>query len=515
MREAQEMQKKVVIIGAGIAGLSAGCYLQMNGYDTEIFELHNVPGGVCTSWRRRGYTFDGCVHWLAGTKEGSGLNRVWRELGALPSPIVNFDEFRRIEGAGGRELVLYLDPDRLEEHLKQLSSIDSGPIELLTGSLRKLRGVTLPLWPPKDRTEVLELVKMLPVFVRLLLVAFKTRKLTIGKFINRFKDPFLRDAFGQLALLVKPGSSVSEDPAYSLLGVLMALAANAGQAAGYPVGGSLAFARRIENRYLELGGKICYRSRVTEITTNEGRATGVRLEDGTEHAGDIIISAADGRSTIFDMLGGAYVTEDIRRRYDNWSLYPPLVQVSIGVALDLSSEHHLVQFSLERPLDTGGRNQESLIYTVYSFDPTLAPEGKSIVITQLTSDYDYWERLGADSEAYAAEKKRIADDIIDILDARLTGLRDAVEAVDVATPLTYVRYTANWRGSYEGWLPEEQNMRYMMTGMKNTLPGLENFYMIGQWVQPGGGLPTSALHGRRIARTICRKDGRKFTTTQP
>ena len=61
------MAKKVDIIGAGIAGLSAGCYLQMNGYDTEIFELHNKPGGLCTSWKRGDYTIDGCIHWLVGS----------------------------------------------------------------------------------------------------------------------------------------------------------------------------------------------------------------------------------------------------------------------------------------------------------------------------------------------------------------------------------------------------------------------------------------------------------------
>ena len=60
------MAKKVDIIGAGIAGLSAGCYLQMNGYDTEIFELHDKPGGLCTSWKRGDYAIDGCIHWLVG-----------------------------------------------------------------------------------------------------------------------------------------------------------------------------------------------------------------------------------------------------------------------------------------------------------------------------------------------------------------------------------------------------------------------------------------------------------------
>ena len=63
------MGKKVIIIGAGIAGLSAGCYLRMNGYDTEIFELHTTPGGLCTSWERGNYIFDGCIHILAGNGE--------------------------------------------------------------------------------------------------------------------------------------------------------------------------------------------------------------------------------------------------------------------------------------------------------------------------------------------------------------------------------------------------------------------------------------------------------------
>ena len=55
---------KISIIGAGVAGLSAGCYLQMNGFETEIFEKHSRPGGLCTSWKRGEYTFDGGIHLL-------------------------------------------------------------------------------------------------------------------------------------------------------------------------------------------------------------------------------------------------------------------------------------------------------------------------------------------------------------------------------------------------------------------------------------------------------------------
>ncbi len=61
------MDKSVIIIGAGIGGLSTGCYAQMNGYKTRIFEMGDKPGGLCTAWQRKGYIIDGCLHWLVGS----------------------------------------------------------------------------------------------------------------------------------------------------------------------------------------------------------------------------------------------------------------------------------------------------------------------------------------------------------------------------------------------------------------------------------------------------------------
>jgi hypothetical protein len=77
-------EKSIIIIGAGLAGLSAGCYGQMNGYRTQIFEMHTTPGGLCTAWKRKGYTFDGCIHWLTGSRSGV-FHRFYEELGAVMS----------------------------------------------------------------------------------------------------------------------------------------------------------------------------------------------------------------------------------------------------------------------------------------------------------------------------------------------------------------------------------------------------------------------------------------------
>lgn len=100
----------------------------------------------------------------------------------------------------------------------------------------------------------------------------------------------------------------------------------------YPVGGSLESARVIEQRYLNLGGRIHYKSRVAKIPVENDRAVGVRLADGSEHSSDIVISAADGHTTIFDMLEGKYINDKILDYYDKLPLYLPLINVGLGVA---------------------------------------------------------------------------------------------------------------------------------------------------------------------------------------
>jgi phytoene dehydrogenase-like protein len=133
------------------------------------------------------------------------------------------------------------------------------------------------------------------------------------------------------------------------------------------------------------------------------------------------------------------------------------------------------------------------------------------------SAYEPWVELAADRSGGGAEKKRIADEVIERLDARYPGLAAQVEVVDVTTPLTYERYTSNWKGSMEGWLVTTGILARLMRGenMKKTLPGLEGFYMVGQWVEPGGGVPAAALSGRNATQLLCHAARRPFVTSIP
>ncbi|MBN2405915.1 MAG: NAD(P)/FAD-dependent oxidoreductase [Coriobacteriia bacterium] len=497
----------IAIIGAGIAGLSAGCYLQMNGYKTRIFEMHSLPGGVCTSWQRKDYTIDGCMHWLAGSGPASEMYRVWQELGVIKRHnFVDHDVYLQVEDREGRRFTLYTDPDRLERHMLEIAPEDSAAIKDFTGALRKMKGFDMPvgkapeLEGPFDRLKTG--LKVLPYLGALR----KWGKTTINEFAARLKNPFLREALM---------ATVGDVDVFPMLGLLMPMTFVQAKAAGYPLGGSLEFAKTVEQRYLELGGTVSYNSRVEKVLVEGNSAVGIRLEDGTEYMASTTISAADGHSTIFEMLEGIYVDETIKGYYRDLQLFPPMLLVSFGIARTFDDPPPSVggiHLPLEEPLTIAGKERKAVNLYVYNHDPSLSPAGKTVVKFILMTDYDYWEELYKDRERYREEKERIADMLQGVLEKRFPGVSQLIEMRDVATPMTWVRYTANWRASYEGWMMtmDSWNMR-----MSKTLPGLSNFYMVGQWVEPGGGLPPAALSGRNLAQILCKQDGKKFVTTVP
>ena len=132
--------RSIIIIGAGIAGLAAGCYGQMNGYRTEIFELHDLPGGLCTAWECKDYVFDGCIHYLFGTAPGAPFNQLWQELGLADRPFIHHEEMLRVIGPDGKTLIAYADPDRLAAHMRELSPADARLIDVFTAGIRQFTG---------------------------------------------------------------------------------------------------------------------------------------------------------------------------------------------------------------------------------------------------------------------------------------------------------------------------------------------------------------------------------------
>jgi phytoene dehydrogenase-like protein len=490
------MTSSLSIIGAGIAGLSTGIYARLNGYQARIFEKHSLPGGLCTAWKRQDYLVDGCIHWLCGSGPGmAGLYSIWQELGATQTlNYINHQAFIILD-LPDLKFTLYNDADELETYLLRLALEDASVIKELCQAVRDFG-----LYDGQDTPEAGAYLA-------------KWSSLTGADYVGRFENPTVRRALSMLM-----GNQM---PAYF---ALLPLGYGHRKSAGYPIGGSLEFARALEKRFLDLGGEIIYRAGVKKILVEQNRAVGLEFEDGQtiyEREGDII-SAADGHATIFDMLGGRYLDDRIRAWFDQVPVIPSPVQVTLGVAMDLKDAPASTSGFLmvpATPVTLYGQPQGMLNVEPVTYEPHAAPQGKSTLRVNFWGNYAFWKELRQDPAAYAAEKDRIVQEVITALDIRFPGLAQKVEMVDVATPVTFERYTSNWQGSSQGWVPTPQAVAWQQESAQNdtwpagqALPGLTHFHMAGQWVETFGGLPGAALSARRLVTRLCERDGREFTT---
>jgi phytoene dehydrogenase-like protein len=331
-------------------------------------------------------------------------------------------------------------------------------------------------------------------------------KPTMGQYADRFTDPFLRRGF-----------SLSEY-SYPQIPLLLHLIKHAYGAQGgiaWPASGSAEFAKSIEQRYRDLGGQIYYGHKVAKILTEGDRAAGVVLDDGTEHRSDYIISDADGRKTICDLLEVRFMNDRIRKYAEepddetNWA-----VHVFLGVNRDLSKEPSSLVMLLDEPVEIAGRICHSIDMQIYGFDPSMSPPGKGVIKVELFSTYSYWKQLAADRQRYEEEKQRVADTVIDLLERQyFTGLRSQVEVVDVPTLLTWEHFMGGTHGFAN--MPRKRPSFVQSLsgrGLEITLPGLNHFYQVGDWATSAGALFMNALSGRKVMEIICKEEGKKFTS---
>jgi len=506
---------RVIVIGAGVAGLASGCYGQMSGLETRIFEKHVLPGGCCTAWSRQGYIFDYCIEWLNGTAAGNDANQVWRELGALDGKSIRlFDSFNTVSDEHGRSVTFYNDPDRLERHLIELSPIDAPLVRQFCDDLRRFTRMALHPFlkpPPLEnwREKYATLRQVLPAF-RLF---WRNGATQMNDFADRFQDPLLRRGLRNI-FFQDPGN-------FSLVPYLYNIAEAHNGNVGFPQGGSLGLSRSIESRYLELGGRIDYRARVSRILVENGRAVGIELKNGERHYADHVIAACDGLTALRSLLDGKYGNPRVDKLYDQvldrpGERYPGVVSAFVGFEGDLPSDTpHSTTYllSAEDAEALPGAVQGSLVVQLRSrYCDGFAPPGHSILHCTYFSDYDYWKRLrSSDRKQYWALKRQVAEFVRGFLERRHPGLGARIRLVDVGTPASTERYTGNYKGAILAWKSPDADdlMADLVKKDRMRLQGLGGFSMAGHWVG-GGGLIRSAATGRFVVQFLCRELGLPF-----
>ena len=474
---------RLVIIGGGLAGLSAGCYARLNGFDVTIVEHNLALGGVCTAWQRGPYLVDGCIHWLTG----GPFSRIYEELGIVPPVRLNvLDEWMCYRHAGeGWEVRLLRDLQATIDSMRRLAPEDADELARLFESADRMAAVQPPI---EHAPEVEALGDQLRDLWRMRhaagALAHYHQPMSVWA-EQHLKSPRLRGMFRRL---VPP-----EMPAFffpMLLGYL---------ARGWlsrPVGGTAAFRDALISQYHALGGRALVDTTVEEILERDGRARGVRLTDGTILGADIVVSTASVPETVFHLLEGRHGAGAWKNRMQHLRLFQPIVLASYGVAHTLTEQPATLVVDGIDPLVVGGFRNERLYLRLYNDDPAFAPPGHTVVQAMVETTYDWWATAGT---RYQLEKDGAAKVILESIDRVLPGTRDDVRMTDMATPITYWQATRSWRGAFEGWIPRTPTVAHV----PKTLPGLEGFYLAGQWVEPGGGVPMATMSGRHVVEMIC------------
>jgi len=496
-------KKKIVIVGGGISGLTAGVYALKAGFEAEIYEKNNIVGGECTGWDREGYHIDNCIHWLVGTKSGSSLHNIWKDVGALEDDleIIQADKMYTSE-LNGETITLWKDLEATEKELIVLSPEDEIEIKKLIKYARMAEHAKIPADKPYEMMNVIDYIKLGSSMKD----TMKLFKEFVGKdtkdLMNCFKHPLIKCMISDFCTKESLGYSFPMAYGNFVYGD-----------GGIPRGGSRAMAFRMQRKFESLGGKICTNAHVVKIAIDSnGKATGIKLANQEHISGDYIICACDTDYTFGHLLDESYMDPILREVYANRKAYPVygMFQVAFSVNSDIDAIGGDIMLD-STDMQVADWMGDRMSVKSYAYEPSFAPEGKQIVqvLIGLQEDaYDYWMELYKNKDEYQSKKAEIANKVLKKIEERFIEYKGKMKILDIWTPVTYHRYC----NAYKGY-----NQSYTITkhSAKNPYPsanikGIDNVVLAGQWLNPPGGLPGAAIQGKYSIQRILKKEKRSI-----
>lgn len=484
---------KIVIIGGGVAGLSAGIYARLAGHEAEVYEKHFLPGGNLTGWSRGEYHIDNCIHWLTGTNKSSSLYPMWEDLGILGDGIgiVQGKSLISCE-RGGVRVSLPPSLSGLRREMLRISPEDSREIESFCNAIELVMGTDNIAG--EDCNEGITAGRA----IRGLAPALKYFRLTTGQLAARFKNPtfqcfitgFWGDDFGAFALLY-------------------VFATYCGRNGALPEGGSLKSAERMTERFKSLGGKLYLKREAVKVNLEGSRASSVTFADGSVAKADYVILTTDTAVT-FGRLLDKPMPRKLKKHYDN----PKLRRFSAYHAAfacdraELPFEGDLIFDVPEKYVDILGTKQ--LILREFSHEPSYAPKGKNILQTMtfcFDEDCSEFIRLRReDKGAYNEKKKKLSEILQMLIEEHCPTLRGRLSLIDFWTPASYERFIGSEVGSFMSFaIPE----KFIPIPLDCSVDGLDNLFLATQWQQSPGGLPIAAGQGKAAIEKIKKIEAKK------
>jgi prolycopene isomerase len=485
-----------IIIGSGIGGLVTATQLAAKGAKVLVLERYLIPGGSSGYFDREGYRFDVGASMIFGFGKQGTTNLLTRALAAVGE---------RIETIPDRVQVQYHLPDALD--IKVHQDYEQFLQEVIARFPHEAKGIRQfydQCWRVFNCLNAMDLLSLeeLRYLTRVFfqhpaacLGLVKYLPLNVGDVARKYiKDPNVLK-FIDIECYI-----------WSVVPAQMTPMINAGMVfsdrhyggINYPKGGVGQIAQKLVAGLEKAGGEIHYKSRVTKIITEQGKAVGVELANGKTFRARKIVSNATRWDTFEQLLPPAQMPAKERKWQERYQKSPAFLSLHLGVdagVLPTGTECHHVLLEdwtqMEEPEGTIFVSIPTLL------DPSLAPEGHHIIHAFTPSWMSDWEGLSPSD--YQAKKEERAGVMLDRLERIFPGLNVGLDFMEIGTPRTHRRFLGRADGSY-GPIPRRKlpgllNMPFNRTAV----PGL---YCVGDSTFPGQGLNAVAFSGFACAHRI-------------
>ena len=492
------MKYNTIVVGGGLAGLTAGATLSKFGKKVLLLEQHHKPGGCATTFKRGDFIIEVGLHEMCGLEENGALLELFDMLDVNQE--VEFIQVPELYAVlSDKEKFVF--PHSYEAATKAL--IDKYPedengikrlMKLLAGIRRE--GVKLPRTPLKRKL-------MYPFMPLLYPNLVEASRYSVGVWL----DKYISNENAKLDLLAHI-VYWSDDPyTLSMFYYGLPFSSFIGSGGYFIKGGSQQLSDHLAAYIQKHGGTVLLGKKAEKIITKNGRVTGVTFRDSFNESSEAVTIACDNVVAncaipiVPDMLDEPHATS-LRHQIADKTNACSLLNIYLGFDSDLEAygvKHYSNSFKGDdvktlkdiHPNNTGDWSKRSFVFVDYNkIDAQLAPSGKSVGVICCADYLKDWD--GLSKEDYKAKKEEVAQILLGRLEKQFPGIRESIEYYEVATSKTIKRFTSNTAGSVYGFAQSKEQSGTKRLRNNFLIP---NLYFASAWAFPGGGFEGSIMAG--------------------